>query len=87
VDLIVFAINFAFAVYYILILIRILLPFVPHNRMHPLIKPVFDLTDPVLMPIRMGLPPEKFGYDVAPFIIIFMLALLQRIVLYVLGGF
>jgi uncharacterized protein YggT (Ycf19 family) len=55
--------------------------------MHPLIKPVFDLTDPVLMPIRMGLPPEKFGYDVAPFIIIFMLALLQRIVLYVLGGF
>ncbi|MFA4967705.1 MAG: YggT family protein [Candidatus Margulisiibacteriota bacterium] len=86
-DLAIFAINFVFAFYYILVLVRILLPFVPHNRQHPLIKPIFDLTDPILTPIRQGLPPMKFGYDVAPFIVILMLAILQRLVLYVIGGF
>jgi YggT family protein len=67
-------------------MIRVFLPFVPHNPQHPLVKPVFDLTDPVLIPIRQGLPPMKFGYDVAPFIIILVLALLQRLIMYFLGG-
>lgn len=84
--LIVYIINFLFAVYYLLILARVVLPFVPHQRHHPLIKPVYDLTDPVLVPVRQGLPPGRIGFDASPFIVILLLALLQRIILYLIGG-
>jgi len=64
----------------------VILPFVPHNRYNPLVRPIYDLTDPILIPIRQGLPPMRIGFDVSPFIVILLLSLLQRLVLYVLGG-
>lgn len=85
-DLIIFFINFLFAVYYLLILARVLLTFIPHNRYNLLLKPIYGLTDPVLIPIRQGLPPIWMGYDVAPFIVILVMAIFQRLLLYILGG-
>jgi len=64
----------------------VILPFIPHNRYHPLVRPVYDLTDPVLIPIRQGLPPTRIGFDVSPFIVILLLSLIQRLLLYTLGG-
>ncbi len=85
-DLIYFLINILFGMYYLLIAMRAVLPFIPHNRQSLYIKPVYDLTEPLLLPVRQGLPPAVFGYDVSPFLIILFLALVHRLILYFLGG-
>ncbi|KAF0133898.1 MAG: hypothetical protein FD145_1010 [Candidatus Saganbacteria bacterium] len=68
-----------------LILIRAMLPFVPHNREH--LKLIYEITDLVMIPIRQGLPPNKLGFDASPFILIFVFAIIQRLIIYLLGGF
>ncbi|MFH1710311.1 MAG: YggT family protein [bacterium] len=74
-------INFAFDGAYILIVIRAFLTYLPHNRYHPIIKPAYDLTEPLLSTIRKGLPPSKIGMDASPFIAIILLYLLQQVLL------
>jgi len=85
-DFVIFAVNFLFSIYYILLGLRAVLPWIPHNRMNPLLSPVYRFTDPYLNPIRAGLPPFRIGIDVSPFIGIFLLWLVQRIILYLIGG-
>lgn len=82
----IFAVNVLFALYYILLALRALLPWVPHDRKNLFISPVYRLTDPVLWPFHAGLPPQRIGFDVAPFAAIFLLWLVQRAVNYLLGG-
>ena len=84
--LIIFLLNLLFGAYYLLILLRAVLPFVPHNRFHPLVRPVYALTEPLLLPIRQGMPPMQVGFDVSPFIIILLLSLVQRFIIYFFGG-
>ena len=78
-------INLAFDAAYILIVIRAFLTYLPHNRYHPIIKPAYDMTEPLLSVIRKGLPPEKIGLDAAPFIAIVLLYLLQQVLLKILS--
>jgi uncharacterized protein YggT (Ycf19 family) len=78
-------INLAFDAAYILIIIRAFLTYLPHNRYHPIIKPAYDMTEPLLSIIRKGLPPEKIGLDASPFIAIVLLYLLQQILLKILS--
>ena len=74
-------INLAFDAAYILIVIRAFLTYLPHNRYHPIIKPAYDMTEPLLSIIRKGLPPAKIGLDASPFIAIVLLYLLQQVLL------
>jgi len=78
-------INFAFDLAYILIVIRAFLTYLPHNRYHPIIKPAYDLTEPLLSLIRKGLPPAKIGMDASPFIAIVLLYLLQQVLLKIIS--
>ncbi|MCX5726207.1 MAG: YggT family protein [Candidatus Saganbacteria bacterium] len=80
----IFLIDLAFSIYYLLILARVILSYMPHNRFHPLIAPVYTLTEPILSPIRQGLPPMRIGLDASPFVVIILLWLLQRIILEIL---
>jgi YggT family protein len=65
--------------------IRAFLTYLPHNKYHTLIKPVYDATEPFLSPIRKGLPPSKLGIDASPFIAIVIFYLLQQILLKILS--
>ena len=85
-DFVIFAINFFFSLYYIMLALRAVLPWFPHNRADSLVSPIYRLTDPVLYPIRMGLPPQRIGMDVAPFFMIILLWLVQRIIMRLLTG-
>jgi YggT family protein len=78
-------INIVFDAAYILIVTRAFLTYLPHNRFHPIIKPVYDMTEPALSVIRKGLPPEKIGVDASPFIVIVLLYLLQQVIMYFLS--
>jgi uncharacterized protein YggT (Ycf19 family) len=78
-------INIIFDISYILIVIRAFLTYLPHNRYHPIIKPAYDMTEPLLSIIRKGLPPAKIGMDASPFIAIILLYLLQQVLLKLLS--
>jgi len=78
-------INFAFDLAYILIVIRAFLTYLPHNRYHPIIKPAYDVTEPLLSLIRKGLPPAKIGLDASPFVAIVLLYLLQQVLLKIIS--
>ena len=78
-DFIVFIINFLFTVYYLLLALRAILPWLPHDRRSPLFSPIYALTDPVLAPIQLGLPPQRIGMDVSPFVAIFLFWLARNI--------
>ncbi len=77
--------NLAFDLAYFLIVIRAFLTYLPHNRYHPIIKPAYDITEPLLSVIRKGLPPAKIGMDASPFIAIILLYLLQQGLLKILS--
>ncbi|MFA4905407.1 MAG: YggT family protein [Candidatus Margulisiibacteriota bacterium] len=80
-------INVLFSAYYLLIIIRGFLPFIGITRFKWLVDPVVLLTDPVLKPLRLGMPPDRLnGMDFAPFVAIVLLWLLQRWIISLLGG-
>ena len=80
-DFIIFLINFLFSVFYLLLALRALLPWFPHNRDNPFLKPVYLATEPVLSVVRAGLPPLRLGVDFSPFVVIILLWILQQVIL------
>jgi len=80
-QIILIAVNFIFDICYISLVVRALLPYLPHNRFNPYIKPVYDITEPPLSIIRKGLPPMKIGIDASPFIAIILLYLFQQVII------
>jgi YggT family protein len=77
--------NFIFNLAYILMVIRAFLTYVPHDKEHPVLKLIYDATEPLLSVIKRGLPPTRIGVDASPFITIILLYLLQQIILYILA--
>jgi YggT family protein len=84
-DFIIFVINFLFSVFYVLLAVRAVLPWIPHNKMNPLVRPVYQLTEPVLAVVRAGLPPLRVGMDVSPFIVIILLWIAHQVILRILS--
>lgn len=75
---------FLLQVYYIILLGRVITTWLPNlDYSNPLVRLLFDLTEPVLRPIRQMVPPQN-GLDLSPmlaFVGIFVLtAILQRLV-------
>lgn len=84
-DFIIFVVNFLFSIFYILLAFRAVLPWIPHSKMNPIIRPVYQLTEPVLSVVRAGLPPLRIGMDVSPFIVIILLWIVHQIILRVIS--
>lgn len=70
--------NIFFDIVYIFITIRAFLTYLPHNKLHPFIKPVYVTTEPILGVIRRGLPPESMGFDASAFIALLMIFIIQQ---------
>jgi uncharacterized protein YggT (Ycf19 family) len=81
VDQLIFTINFLFAVYYFILIIRALLPWVPPERRVGLVRLIYALSGPLLSVIRLGLPPQRLGRDYSPYIAIVLVWVLQQIIL------
>lgn len=77
-DYLIFLVNLFFQVYIFLIAVRAILPWIPHNKFNPMINFVYQVTEPILLPIREGTPPLKIGIDASPFIAIVLLWLLMQ---------
>jgi len=72
-------VRIIFSACYLLLILRALAPLVDRSRTAVWLKPVYAATDWLLNPFRAGLPPEKIGMDVSPYVAIILLYLVQRV--------
>ena len=75
-------INLLVTVFYIAILARVLLswfPIGPDSALRPVVRVVFQITEPLLGPIRRILP-EMGVIDLSPMIAIVVLIIVQRVI-------
>lgn len=73
-------VNVAFQVYDWLIFIRIILSFVRHNPYNPLIRFIYETTEPVLGFFRRFIPPVGM-LDFSPLVAFFALEVLRQLIL------
>lgn len=74
-DFVVFVINFLFSSLYIILALSALAPWLKF------LAPAALLTNPFLRVIRIALPPQRIGFDFAPFVMILFLWIVQQLVL------
>lgn len=73
-------VNLLFQAFYILLLIRVILSWVPGiDYHHPAVQFVHRVTSPVLNPIRRAVPPVG-GLDLSPLVAILLVIVAQRLV-------
>ena len=63
----------------VLLLVRVVLGFVDADRRHPVVPRVFQLTEPVLAPVRRRLPTPG-GLDLSPLLVFLAIALARVLV-------
>lgn len=70
---------FALQIYSFILLARVLLSWMPNlDRSNPLIQIVYDLTEPVLKPVREMLP-QNSGVDFSPIVVFLGIYVLQML--------
>ncbi|MDD3031345.1 MAG: YggT family protein [Atribacterota bacterium] len=70
-------INIVFRIYSYIILARIFLSWLPVDRSNPIIKLIYQATEPILAPFRVNIPLGGMGIDLSPIIVYFLLNLLR----------
>jgi YggT family protein len=73
-------INLLYYAIVILIFARIVLSFINISPYHPASRLVYDLTEPVLGPVRRYIPPMS-GFDFSPLIVLLVAGFLRRLLL------
>ncbi len=76
-------INIAFQVLIYLIIGRCILSFIKHDPYNPIIKFVYDVTEPVMAPFRRLLP-MGYGIDFSPLLAVFALGLLNKLIIQII---
>jgi YggT family protein len=85
--IIITIIDLLFNVFYILLIVRIIFSFIRVSPYHPtwgpVIRVVYELTEPVLAPVRRMMPPMG-GLDFSPLIVLILASVLRRILIQLL---
>jgi YggT family protein len=76
-------ISLVFEIYKVLLVIRIVLSWVPHNHYHYLVEKLYTLTDPYLNLFR-SLNLNFSGIDLSPIVAFFVLGFVQNLLLQLL---
>jgi len=75
-------VRIAFEVLNWLIIARVLLSWIRHDPRQPIIRFIYEITDPILQPFRRMLPPRPgMPIDWSPIIAILVLQFVERAVL------
>ncbi|ODS32794.1 MAG: putative orf [Candidatus Scalindua rubra] len=64
--------------YEIVLFVRIILSWIPHNPHHPAAAFLYKITEPVLQPVRRIIPSIG-GIDVSPIIVFIALGFIRRL--------
>ena len=73
-------IYYIFEILNLVLIIRIILSWIPHNRYHPIINFIYEITEPILKPFRNMINPIQ-GIDISPIIVFILLRLLRNLIL------
>ncbi|MGB1252222.1 MAG: YggT family protein [Candidatus Promineifilaceae bacterium] len=63
--------------FYYILLARVLLSWFPGFRNNPVARLLYDITEPVLSPLR-GIIPPMSGFDLSPIILFVILGFIRR---------
>ena len=83
-QIVVRPIEIVFSIFSFAILARVLLTWVRPGPTHPAVKLLFDVTEPVLRPIR-DMMPAMGMFDFSPIVAIFLIKALQALVSSLIG--
>ncbi|HIE39033.1 MAG TPA: YggT family protein [Anaerolineales bacterium] len=72
-----------FTLYTLALIARAVLPLLGMSYAHPVMRFLWDITEPLLAPIRRRLPPTG-PFDFSPLVLILILWLIEQILLWVL---
>jgi YggT family protein len=74
---------FLIQLYTLVLIARAVMTWIPNlDWRNPIVRFIYDLTEPVLRPVRQLLPPQG-GMDFSPIIVFIGLSLLSRVVIVV----
>ena len=79
----IYTINILFELLIWLLIIRIILSWLPHNRYHPIIDFIYKITEPLLSPFRNMIGPIG-GIDLSPIILFFLINYIHRLLIRIL---
>ncbi len=68
----------------IIILVRVVMSWIPHNPPNQWTRLLYQVTEPILKPIRDILPGQSMGFDFSPVVVFLLLGLLKRVLVSVL---
>ena len=71
-------INNVFNLLQMLIMVRVVLSWIPHNPYNQLIQLVYQITDVVLKPLRDFFPLQTADVDFTPIIAFFLLGFIKK---------
>jgi len=66
-----------------LIMIRVILSWIPHDPYNQFIQLLYQVTEPILKPIRETLPIQSMGMDFSPIVAFFLLGFVKKLLLMV----
>ena len=67
-----------------LIMIRVILSWIPHDPYNQFIQLLYQITEPILKPIRETLPIQSMGMDFSPIAAFFLLGFVKKLLLMVI---
>jgi YggT family protein len=73
-------VNIAFEVMNWLVIARCFLSFIRHNPYQPLIRFVYEITEPIMGPFRRWVPSTG-GIDFSPIILLLALSVVRKLVI------
>ena len=74
-----------FAILDLFVWARVILSWVPHNQYNEITRTVYNVTEPLLRPLRDLIPVSSMGIDISPFILLFALNMAESFALRVFG--
>lgn len=74
-------VRVAFEVLNWLIIARILMSWFPHDPNNPIMRFIYEITEPVLAPFRRLMPRTTMPIDFSPIIAVLVLQLVERLLI------
>ena len=79
-------VNILFQVLWLAIMARVLVSWLPNLPRNQIVTFIFDITEPILAPLRRWIPPLGGMIDLSPMVAMLLLWVLQSIILQGLQG-
>ena len=70
-----------FAILDLFVWARVILSWVPHNQYNEITRTVYNVTEPLLRPLRDLIPVSSMGIDISPFILLLALNMAESLAL------